>query len=137
MTRSRPPRSQNCFSSFMRSRMPLHFMNDTRISIRSADRISALSSCIRLGSSVEPVKRLLCESGVTGREERGEDMELSSIERRISPSLGIVHRLRHSSFVIVAKRRMISLQQAICSGTVEPVESSRNSSDFLRIGSTY
>jgi hypothetical protein len=64
------------------------------------------------------------------------DPPASPTAKRSSPSPGILPRLKHSSSVIVERRAMISLQQAICSGTGF-FESCRKSRDFFRTGPRY
>ena len=65
--RSSPPRRVNSASSSITSRSPLHLMNETSMSTRSAEAISFLSSETICGSCAAPVNRLLWASEVSGR----------------------------------------------------------------------
>lgn len=65
--RSSPPFCVNSRSSSIKSRKPLHLMNETSMSMRSEEAISFLSSVYICGSCTAPVKRLLRAMDVSGR----------------------------------------------------------------------
>ena len=64
--RSLPPLLVNSVSASIKSRKPLHFINETSISILLHEKISFFNSLNICGSCTAPVKSELCAIEVTG-----------------------------------------------------------------------